>query len=135
MKIKAQTLSVILPDSKSVFCYIEVGGESCNVSLRFDRAKAEICGYPQAWAVYDTPIEAYNCESPNWEELEFLGELDVSDSRQPPVYVSREIEATILEKLKASVAKQFKSKDWKDTCPKSRQTAILKLIDKALKVI
>lgn len=126
MKIKAQTLSVILPDSKSVHCYIELGGESCNVSLRFDRPKAEVCGYPQAWGVYDTPVEQYNCESPLWEEAEDSG-LDM-----PKVYVSREIEATILQKLRASVVKQFKSKDWKDSCPPERQREIVKLINKAL---
>jgi hypothetical protein len=127
-KIKAQTLSVILPDSNSVHCYLEIDGESCNVTLRFDCGdKATVCGYPMSWGVHDVNVDYYNPESPTYAELvQCDGVIDV------PVYVSESVEKAILKKLRASVSRQFRSKDWNKSCPKKRQNQILKMLDNSL---
>lgn len=128
--IKASTLSVILKGSDSVHCYLEVNGESCNVSLRFDRGqRAIICGYPQDWYVHDVEVEQYNCESPVGREAY---ECDALPSGA--VYIDAVLEANILRKLKRCVSKQFMDPFWKDySTPNARQKkSILAKIERAV---
>lgn len=127
VKIKASTISVIHTDSTTTCCYLDVNGETCNVTLRFDRGDtAEICGYPMDWGVHDVNVDYYNCESPTYAEIEDSG-MDM-----PETYISADIEKSILKKMRTSIVRQFKSKDWHDSCSKIRQTEIIKLIDNAI---
>lgn len=131
-RIQATTLSMILSDSDSVHCYLKIGRESCNVTLRFDQGpSARVCGYPMSWGVYDVNVEYYNYESPTYEDLESEGLLDV------PVYVSRETEEKILIKLKKSIEEQFADPFWKDhsTPTEQRKTEILEKIQHRLETI
>ena len=129
--LKASTLSVIMRGATSVHCYLEVNGESCNVSLRFDKGpKAMICGYPQPWIIHDVGVDAYDFESPTGAEM-----FEAEAIQDGVTYISAETETLILKKLKACVARQFRSKDWAESCPKREQIQILKKIERAIKAV
>jgi hypothetical protein len=122
MKIKASTMSVILSDSVSCSVFVEVAGESCNMTLRFDRGdKAQLCGYPETWDIHDVPVDPYDSESPTGSDL---FECDgISSDR---TYISAETEKTILKKLLRSVYSQFSDCSWMDCSPTlERQAEIL----------
>ena len=130
-KIKSNTLSVFQIDSKSILCGVEVNGNYCNISLRFDQGnEATLCGYSQNWAVHDENIEYYNYDSPTFEECENegIGEFDRE------VYISRKIESKIFQQLKKQLKKQFDSKEW-TKIPKKRQNEVFKKIDKAIELL
>jgi len=129
MKIKADTLSVILKGSSTVCCGVSIDGNYTNLTLRFDRGlKAQLCGYPQTWNIHDVPVDQYDSSSPTGADLQ---ECDgIEDGGQP--YISAQTEAEILAKLKRSVAAQFRSKDWSKHCPKREQQTILRKIGRAI---
>jgi hypothetical protein len=109
-KVKASTMSVISKDSTSVSCFLEVGGESANITLRFDRGEvAQICGYPMDWGIHDVNIDYYDSESPTFADLKEADGLE-----EGTVYVSPETEVLILKKLKRSVERQFEDCSWMD---------------------
>lgn len=130
-QIKASTISVLLRDSSSVSCFLKIGSESCNVSLRFDRdGAAKICGYPMSWGVYDCNLDYYDHDSPSYEELDEEGvQLDC------PVYVSREVEIKILRKLQKDLEKQFSDPDWDDHCTDEYRTDVILQIENAIQLI
>lgn len=112
--IKASTLSVLLTNSTSVLCYVKIGRESCNLTLRFDRGEdAVLCGYPKQWAVHDFEED----QIPE-EELSF------------DVYVSAQTEKKILSKLLKSLEEQFLDPMFIDHCSNEyREIAIRKIVN------
>lgn len=112
MNIRASTMSVVMRDSKSVSCYVKIGKQDCNLTLRFDRdGVAMLCGYPMSWGVYNVNVDYYDYESPTYEELEIGEQLDAIEH---DVYVSRTDEVKILKKLQKCLELQFNDPDWSD---------------------
>lgn len=129
MKIKATTSSVILSDSVSVHTSVSINGESCNLTLRFDRGdKAQLCGYPRTWDIHDVPVDPYDSESPTGADL---FECDgISSDR---VYISAETDKIIFQKLLRSVYAQFSDCSWMDCSPSlKRQSEILTKIQNSI---
>jgi hypothetical protein len=129
IQIKASTLSVILEGSTSVHCYLKIGGDSSNVTLRLDRGdEAIICGYPQHVAVFDTYLEQFNYDSGTCYSAFELQELDPKDFGYD-YYIGPEIEIEILNQLIKSLKKQFKNKMFLDSCSEvERNQALQKIL-------
>jgi hypothetical protein len=134
-KIKASTISVILPDSESVSCYLDVNGESCNVTLRFDRgSEALICGYPQRWAIHNEDANPYGDSEVTYADL-VLADGEELDGYHD-LYISAETEIQILSKLKRSIERQFCDFSWMDCRPSiKRQLEILTKIHNAIEAL
>lgn len=130
ISIKASTLSVIHAGAPSVLCYVAIGEESANLTLRFDRGnRATLCGYPQAWDVHDVNIDAYDHDSPTGEEM-YSAHGDIDGQ----VYISKQTERAILHKLKKCVENQFVDIAWVESCPPLREKlAILNKIERAIR--
>lgn len=111
-KIKATTLSVILNDSKSVHCGLEVDGEYINITLRFDRDKPMLCGFPLDWGLHD-------------DKEDEISRITYEDDFK--VYISEYCEEKIIRQLKKCIERQFKSKDWKKRTTAKKKKEILKL--------
>lgn len=128
MKIKAQTLSVLLKDSNSVSIYLKIGKHDCNLTLRFDRGSAvQLCGYPMEWAIHDVAIDYYNSDSPTYAEMR---DHDGVDGHE--VYISPEIEQTILRQLAKSLQNQFKDPMFKDYLNEVEKKTALNKISRAI---
>jgi hypothetical protein len=129
MRIQAHTLSVIMNDSTTVHCGVDVGNEYTNITLRFDRGpKAMICGYPQSWDIHDVNTDPYDSDSPTGADLY---EADMVDDGR--VYISADTEIKILKKLKRSIEKQFNDCSWMDCeLTLNFQLSILNKINRAI---
>ena len=128
MRVYANTISVLFTGANSINCYVRLGRKRedltnyANVTVRFDRgAKAEVCGYPQSWGVYDCNVEYYNYDSPTFEEL------DGGDSEY---YVDRETEVNILKGCMRGIIRQYSDPMFKDNCSgEYRQECLNKILN------
>lgn len=127
-RVKAKTMSVILSDSMTTTVWVEVDGESCNLTLRFDRGNnAVLCGFPMSWNIHNVNVDYFDQDSPTAEEcIEDGLELDGP-------YISKEVEQMIFKKLLQAVYKQFSDCSWMDCCPTvTRKNQIMRKIQRAI---
>lgn len=133
--VKAITLSVLLSPTDSITCGIYLDEEYCNVSLNLEQDVARLLGYDSKWAIYDENIEAYNSESPTFEEAEEDGSIEMFEMDGRLAYVSRETEKEIFRQLAISLQAQFKDEMFKDRLTKAQQEESLSKIQQAANLL
>jgi hypothetical protein len=132
IKIKTSTLSVIMKSETSTHCYLELNGDSCNVTLRFDRGDtARICGYPQEWLLHDQ-TDPYDHDSDTTGADLF--ECDTIPEHVTQ-YVSKDLECSILQLLLKCVTKQFQDPSWSDSCDDATRQDVINKIENAIKAL
>lgn len=131
--VSASTLSVVQNTTDSVTCYVELDGESCNLTLRLDDEAARLAGYPNSWRTWDELIPG--TEETTYEDAENDGSIDsfVDEIESMDAYVSRETEKEIFSQLKKALQKQFEDEDFKDRLTAKEQSEVLAKIDLAIK--
>ena len=131
--VSATTLSVLLSATDSITCYVELDGESCNLTLRFDSDNARLAGYPDGWKTWDESIT--DGEELIYEDAEQDGSIDsfVDEIESIDAYVSRYTEKEIFNQLKKSLEKQFADEDLKDQLNAADKESVLEKLDTAIK--
>lgn len=131
--VSASTLSVVQNPEDSITCYLELGEESCNLTLRLEGEKARLAGYPQTWRTWDENIVGEG--ETTYEDAEHDGSVDsfVDEIEAMDAYVSRETEKEIFAQLKKALQAQFEDVDFKDTLTPAQQESVLAKMDEAIK--
>ena len=131
--VTAFTLSVLLHENDSVFCYVILDNETCNLTLRLENDKARLAGYPNSWKTWDEKI--LGSEGLTYQDAENDGSIDsfIDEIEAMDAYVSRETEAEIFKKLKESLKKQFEDEMFANQLTESQKQIALSKIDLAIK--
>jgi hypothetical protein len=129
---KATTLSVIMNDSKSVFCGVTLSnGEYFNLTARWDQGPAvALCGFPEYVKLHNEDVsQDPDCGITYADFIDLGSKLGTGE-----VYLSKQDESVILKKILSSIKKQFITKRWSDSTSSATKRAILKAFNVALKV-
>jgi len=134
---KADTMTVVLEDSKSIGISIQLGPEQddldnyTNATLRFDQGDhAVICGLPRNWAIWDTPINTCDDDSNDCEE--YFGDTDLLERLGYDFKYERVDEYNTLLQVRKAFLNQTKDPMFRGRISVEKKLAIITLIDRAL---